>query len=44
MNTMEATTELADLIARGAKVIEKAPNDIVEKCNDYLHRLTDDPQ
>lgn len=31
-----------DLAARGAKFIETAPKDIVETCNDYLHRLTDD--
>ena len=31
-----------DLVKRGAKFIEKAPNDIVELCNDYMHRLTDD--
>ncbi len=31
-----------DLAGRGAKFIEKAPADIVETCNDYLHRLTDD--
>ncbi len=31
-----------DLASRGAKFIEKAPSDIVEQCNDYLHRLTDD--
>ena len=31
-----------DLSRRGAKFIEKAPSDIVETCNDYLHRLTDD--
>ena len=31
-----------DLTARGATLIEKAPYDIVELCNDYLHRLTDD--
>ena len=31
-----------DLVARGASFIEKAPDDIVELCNDYLHRLTDD--
>ena len=31
-----------DLTKRGAKFIEKAPVDIVDKCNDYLHRLTDD--
>ena len=31
-----------DLNARGATLIEKAPDDIVELCNDYLHRLTDD--
>lgn len=31
-----------DLASRGAKVIEKAPPDIVAMCNDYLHRLTDD--
>ncbi len=30
-----------DLAARGASLIEKAPDDIVEICNDYLHRLTD---
>ena len=30
-----------DLAARGASFIEKAPDDIVELCNDYLHRLTD---
>lgn len=31
-----------DLKNRKAKVIEKAPIDIVNTCNDYLHRLTDD--
>jgi len=31
-----------NLVGRGAKLIEKAPTDIVETCNDYLHRLTDD--
>ena len=31
-----------DLNARDASFIEKAPADIVELCNDYLHRLTDD--
>ncbi len=31
-----------DLTSRGAKMIEKAPGDIVDICNDYLHRLTDD--
>ena len=31
-----------DLNARGASLIERAPDDIVELCNDYLHRLTDD--
>ena len=31
-----------DLNARNASFIERAPNDIVELCNDYLHRLTDD--
>ena len=31
-----------DLVNRGAKIIEKAPGDIVDTCNDYLHRLTDD--
>ena len=31
-----------DLTSRGAKIIEKAPSDIVDICNDYLHRLTDD--
>ena len=31
-----------DLSSRGAKFIEKAPEDIVELCNDYLHRVTDD--
>ena len=31
-----------DLASRGAKMIEKAPADIVDTCNDYLHRLTDD--
>ena len=31
-----------DLAGGGAKFIEKAPADIVETCNDYLHRLTDD--
>ena len=31
-----------DLNARGASLIERAPDDIVEQCNDYLHRLTDD--
>ena len=32
----------ADLVKRGAKFVEKAPADIVELCNDYMHRLTDD--
>lgn len=31
-----------DLVKRGAKFVEKAPADIVELCNDYMHRLTDD--
>ncbi len=31
-----------DLTARNASFIEKAPEDIVNLCNDYLHRLTDD--
>lgn len=31
-----------DLTSRKATFIEKAPADIVELCNDYLHRLTDD--
>ena len=31
-----------DLARREAKFVEKAPADIVELCNDYLHRLTDD--
>ncbi|SDZ96346.1 mRNA interferase MazF [Oribacterium sp. KHPX15] len=31
-----------DLVKRGAIFIEKAPADIVDTCNDYLHRLTDD--
>ena len=31
-----------DLNVRKATFIEKAPDDIVELCNDYLHRLTDD--
>ena len=31
-----------DLNSRNAAFIEKAPDDIVELCNDYLHRLTDD--
>ena len=31
-----------DLQMRGATLIEKAPRDIIETCNDYLHRLTDD--
>ena len=31
-----------DLERREAKFVEKAPADIVELCNDYLHRLTDD--
>ena len=31
-----------DLAARGASLIEKAPKDIVDLCNEYLHRLTDD--
>jgi mRNA interferase MazF len=31
-----------DLKARGGVLIERAPEDIVELCNDYLHRLTDD--
>ncbi len=32
-----------DLASRDAKIIEKAPADIVDVCNDFLHRLTDDP-
>ena len=32
-----------DLNVRNAVLVEKAPADIVETCNDYLHRLTDDP-
>ena len=31
-----------DLNIRNASLIETAPRDIVELCNDYLHRLTDD--
>ncbi len=31
-----------DLNARNAVLVEKAPKDVVELCNDYLHRLTDD--
>ena len=31
-----------DLTARETVLIEKAPMDLVEKCNGYLHRLTDD--
>ena len=31
-----------DLSSRKAAFIEKAPKDIVDLCNDYLHRLTDD--
>lgn len=31
-----------DLASRKAKIIEKAPADIVSTCNNYLHRLTDD--
>ena len=31
-----------DLARREATFVEKAPADIVELCNDYLHRLTDD--
>lgn len=31
-----------DLNARNAVLIEKAPKDIVDLCNNYLHRLTDD--
>ena len=31
-----------DLARRGAIFTEKAPSDIVDTCNDYLHRLTDD--
>ena len=31
-----------DLNSRNASFIEKAPVDVVELCNDYLHRLTDD--
>lgn len=33
-----------DLNVRGATLIEKAPNNIVELCNEYLHRLTDNPK
>lgn len=32
-----------DLTQRNAHFLEKAPADIVELCNDYLHRVTDDP-
>lgn len=31
-----------DLSSRGAQFLEKAPSNIVDTCNDYLHRLTDD--
>ena len=31
-----------DLTSRKAKIIEKAPIDIVNTCNEYIHRLTDD--
>ena len=31
-----------DLKSRKAKIIEKAPVDIVNTCNNFLHRLTDD--
>ena len=31
-----------DLKTKNAVLVENAPKDIVEKCNDYLHRLTDD--
>lgn len=31
-----------DLANCGARIIEKAPADIVDTCNDYMHRLTDD--
>lgn len=31
-----------DLTSRNAKFVEKAPVDIVNTCNNYLHRLTDD--
>ena len=31
-----------DLVARGARFVEKAPADIIELCNEYMHRLTDD--
>ena len=31
-----------DLKAREASFVEKAPSDIVDICNEYLHRLTDD--
>ncbi len=31
-----------DLAKRGARFVEKAPDEIVGLCNDYLHRLTDD--
>ncbi len=31
-----------DLVGRAAKFVEKAPDDIVEICNNYLHRLTDE--
>ncbi len=30
-----------DLKARGGKVIERAPMDLVERCSDYVHRLVD---
>ena len=31
-----------DLVKRNAVFLEKAPKDIVELCNEYLHRLTDE--
>ena len=31
-----------DLNKRHASFVEKAPKDIVDMCNNYLHRVTDD--
>lgn len=31
-----------DLVKRNAVFLEKAPKDIVELCNEYFHRLTDE--
>lgn len=31
-----------DLAARGARLVEKAPEDIISLCSEYMHRLTDD--